>query len=100
MRLARTILVLLALLATLFVAAAFAWLNPGSVRLDLGVGAYTVPVAYALIAAIAVGWLLGLATTALWMMRMARERRRLTRSVRRAESELEALNRLPARDAG
>jgi uncharacterized integral membrane protein len=100
MRLARTILVILALLATLFFAAAFAWLNPDSVRLDLGIGAYTVPVAYALIAAIAVGWLLGLATTAFWMLRMARERRRLTRSVRRAEAEVEAMSRLPAQDAG
>ena len=100
MKLARTILIFLAVLAALFGAAAFAWLNPTSMTLDLGVGVYDIPVSYALIGSLAVGWLLGLLTSAAWMMRMARERRRLVRSVRRAESEVEAISKLPIQDAG
>jgi len=100
MRLVRTILLVLAVLAALFVAAAFAWLNPDSMVLDLGVGSYDVPIAYALIISLVIGWLLGLVTCAGWMMRMARERRRLAKSVRRAETEIEAISKLPVQDAG
>ena len=44
-------------------AAAFAWLNPQSITLDLGFGVVETPVAYAVIACLAVGWILGFITS-------------------------------------
>jgi len=96
----RRILLIIVVLAALAFAAGFAWLNPDAVQLDLGFGVFEVPVAYAFIACLAAGWALGLVTASFWLMRSAREKRRLKKSVNRAEAEIENLQKLPLTDGG
>ena len=96
----RRIFLIIVLVAALVVAAGFAWLNPGAVQLDMGFAVFDVPVSYALIACLATGWLLGLLTASIWLMRSLREKRRLARSVRKAEAEVENLHKLPLADGG
>jgi uncharacterized integral membrane protein len=100
MTILRRLFLIIMLVAALVVAAGFAWLNPGAVQLDLGFGVVAVPVSYALIACLAVGWLLGLLTASVWLMRSLREKRKLARSVRKAEAEVENLQKLPLADGG
>jgi uncharacterized integral membrane protein len=96
----RTLLLSLVGIAVLVVAAGFAWLNPGDVTLDLGVGVYELPLAYVVIAVFAVGWLFGLAGAAVWVFRTVGQRRRTARELRLAEAEVANLRRMPDADAG
>ena len=96
----RTIFLTVTGVAVIALAAAFAWLNPGNVTLDLGVGVYEVPVAYAIIGTLALGWLFGLLAAALWVMKSARQRRQIARQLRLAEAEVTNLRRMPDGDAG
>ena len=89
----RTLLLLLIGIAVIVVAAAFAWLNPGDVTLDLGVGVYQLPLAYVVIAVFAVGWLFGLVAAAVWIFRAAGQRRKTARDLRLAEAEVANLRR-------
>ena len=94
----RKYLVLIVLLAAVVLAAAFAWLNPHTIQLDLGVALVETPVAYAFIACLAVGWLLGLLSTLGWMLKTAARNRRERRAARQAEAEAESLRRLSIAD--
>jgi uncharacterized integral membrane protein len=96
----RTLLLSVIGVAVLVVAAAFAWLNPGDVTLDLGVGVYELPLAYVVITVFAVGWLFGLVAASVWVFRAAGERRRAARELRLAEAEVANLRRMPDADAG
>ena len=94
----RTILILVVLIAAVILAAGFAWLNPQAIELDLGIGVYEVPVAYAFIACLAVGWLLGLASATGWVVRLAARSRRQRRAAQLAEAEAESLRKLSVAD--
>jgi uncharacterized integral membrane protein len=96
----RTILLSLVGLALIGVAAGFVWLNPGTISLDLGVGVYEVPVAYAVIGAFALGWFFGLAAASVWMLKSAGQRRQVARQLRLAEAEVANLRRMPDGDVG
>lgn len=96
----RTTLLILVGIAAIGIAAAFAWLNPGSMTLDLGFGVYELPVAYAMIGAFACGWLFGLAVASVWVLKAAGQRRRIARQLRHAEAEVTNLRRLPDADVG
>jgi len=100
MSMLRKLFLILILIAALTVAGGFAWLNPDPVKLDLGFAVVDVPVSYVLITCVAIGWLLGLLTASVWLMRALREKRRLNRSVRKAEAEVENLQKLPLADGG
>jgi len=100
MSLLRRFFLILIVIAAFAVAGGFAWLNPDPVSLDLGFGVVDVPVSYALITCLAIGWLLGLLTASIWLMRALSEKRRLNRSVRKAEAEVENLQKLPLADGG
>ncbi len=100
MSMLRKLFLILILIAAFAVAGGFAWLNPDPVKLDLGFGVVDVPVSYVLITCVAIGWLLGLLTASVWLMRALREKRRLNRSVRKAEAEVENLQKLPLADGG
>lgn len=96
----RTALLAIVGIASIAVAAGFAWLNPGVITLDLGVGVYEIPTAYVVIAAFALGWAFGLFISAIWVFRAAGQRRRFARQLRLAEAEVANLRRMPDPDAG
>jgi uncharacterized membrane protein YciS (DUF1049 family) len=86
--------------AIVLLAAAFAYTNPGLITVDVGVARLEdVSMSLAFASAFGLGWLFGLACAALALLRMARERRRLRRDLRYAETELSTLRSLPLRDA-
>lgn len=94
----RRTLVLIAILAAVLLAAAFAWLNPQSMTLDLGVAMIETPVAYVVIACLAVGWVLGLLSAMGRVVRLAAQGRRDRKAAQRAEAEAENLRRLSITD--
>jgi len=94
----RNILLLVVILASIALASIFAWLNPQTIDLDLGVGVIHARIAYAVIASLAIGWLLGLLSALGWVVRLASRNRRERKATRIAETELENLRKLSAAD--
>ncbi|HEX5420362.1 MAG TPA: lipopolysaccharide assembly protein LapA domain-containing protein, partial [Gammaproteobacteria bacterium] len=94
-------MVLILLLAVVVVAVVvFAYGNPGTMSLDVGVAKLQhVPVGTAFAAAFGCGWIMGLFSAALAMLKGAHERRRLKRSLRSAQEEVRSLRDLPLSDA-
>lgn len=74
------------IVAALAVSALFTWLNPGEVELDLGYTAVTTPLGVAFVAAIAIGWLIGILSASLWVARVTADRRRLRAQLRDASA--------------
>lgn len=95
----RSFLIALLVLTVATVAAIFAALNPGPIRLDLAFGTAEVEKSLAIIAALAAGWVLGLACAGFGIARLRFQRRSLERALRLAEQEVQALRTLPVRDA-
>jgi uncharacterized integral membrane protein len=77
----------------------FTRINPGQVRLDLAFGVVepSIPMAFSL--TFVAGWLFGLVSTSLFMLRLVNERRRLRNALRVTESEVSRLRSLPIADA-
>jgi uncharacterized membrane protein len=94
----RVIVLLVVIVAAIGLAAMFAWLNPESIVVDLGVGVVQARIAYVVIASLALGWLLGLLSTLGWILRNASRNRRQRRAARIAEAELESLRKLSPAD--
>lgn len=94
-------LVLIVFVAAVVVAAVvFAYANPGTIALDVGVTRLEqVPIGAAFAVAFACGWAVGLVSGALAMLRGANERRRLRRNLRHAEDEVRTLRDTPLHDA-
>jgi uncharacterized integral membrane protein len=92
---------LIALLIVLvLIAAVFAYNNPESIAVDIGLMRLdNVPKSIAFATAFALGWLFGLVTAALALLRMLNERRRMKRGLRFAEAEVRGLRSLPLNDA-
>lgn len=78
--------------------ASFASLNPGAVRLDFYLIALEVPVALALVSALALGALLGLLAASGRLMRLRHELSDLRRKARLSAEEISNLRALPIRD--
>ena len=95
----RNLIVAVLSLVVLAAAAVFAALNPGRLSLDLAFVEITTAKSLALIAAFGLGWLLGVVSALLAMLRLLSERRKLRKSLRLAEQEVQALRSLPAIDA-
>lgn len=95
----RNVIVAVLSLLVLAAAATFAALNPGRLSLDLAFVEITTAKSLALIAAFGLGWVLGMVSVTLAMLRLFSERRRLRKSLRLAEQEVRALRSLPAIDA-
>ena len=91
----RAILAGTLILGTLLIAVTFAWLNPGRIDLDLGFAQTTVAAAVAFAITFALGWLFGLLSIGLYVLKLVRERRRLRRDVRVAEQEAKTMRTLP-----
>ena len=92
--------VILALFFAVLVAAIFAYNNPDRIAIDLGVVRLeSVPVTMAFTVCLAVGWIFGLITAGVAVLRMSAERRQLRRELRLAEAEVKSLRSLPLQDA-
>ena len=90
----------LVLLFLVLVAVVLAYSNPEPVSLDLGIARIDgVSLSVALAGAFAVGWLFGLISAGVALLRMIADRRRLRREIRFAEAELSSLRGLPLQDA-
>ena len=96
----RLIFLLAAIVLAVVIASAFAWLNPQSITLDLGFGVVETPVAYAVIACLAVGWILGLLSALGRVVRTAAQGRKDRKAAQRAEAAAESLRRLSISDDG
>ncbi len=94
----RFIVYLLIVLLVLVIAASFASLNPGNVTLDLAVGVIETRVALAFAITFILGWLVGMATLTLFVLKLLNDRRKLRKSVKLAEAEVSNLRQLPMRD--
>ncbi len=93
------VLILLVTLA-LVIGAVFAWLNPGSISLDLAFGKVDLLKSQAFVGALALGWLLGLLSAGGYVLKLMNDRRRLKKSIRLAQTEVTNLRSLPMQDAG
>jgi uncharacterized membrane protein YciS (DUF1049 family) len=84
-----------AVLAVLLLAVGvFAYSNPEPIDVDIGITRFErVPMAAAFSIAIAIGWVLGVLSAGLALLRAAGEKRRLKQDLKYAETELRA--RLP-----
>jgi putative membrane protein len=90
----------LILLLFLLIAAVFAFNNPEPIAVDVGIVRFEgVSMSVAFIVCFAAGWLFGLVSAGMALLRMAAERRRLRRDLRLAETELSRLRSLPLQDA-
>lgn len=88
------------LLVFLLLAVVFAYSNPTPIDVDLGViRVEQVSMALAFTVVFACGWLFGIVSAALTLLRSAREKRRLRKDLTYAETELSSLRRLPVDDA-
>ena len=96
----RKIALFLSLLIIVLLTAVFAYNNPESISVDIGFTQFeNVSVSLAFVVAFAVGWLFGLLSAGIAVIRMASERRRLRRDLRLAEAEVSSLRSLPLHDA-
>ncbi|HRP35129.1 MAG TPA: lipopolysaccharide assembly protein LapA domain-containing protein [Gammaproteobacteria bacterium] len=73
-------------LTALALSAFFTSLNPGEINLDLGFAALKAPLGLAFVAALALGWLLGVLSLFGWAARLAADRRRLRGELKRASA--------------
>lgn len=95
MAIVRKLLLLFALLVLLLLGAVFAVSNPESIPVDIGLVRFdsvSMPLAFG--AAFAAGWLFGVACTALTLLRLTSEARRLRRRLESARAELDTAHRL------
>ena len=84
----------------ILLAAMFAYSNPNPIDIDIGfVKLERVSLALAFAFVFVAGWLFGLITVALTLMRHATEKRRLKKSLRHAEAELTTLRAPQTEDA-
>ncbi len=91
---------LIILVVIVFVAMfTFTAMNTGSVELDLGFHKATYPISMAFVATLVIGWLLGMSSMLVFVLRLISERRTLRRALRMSESEVSSLRSLPLSDA-
>ena len=88
------------LLFFMLLAAVFAYSNPELIDIDIGVMKITqVSMSIAFAVVFAIGWIFGLVSAGAALLQAARERRRLRKDLRYAETELRTLRGLSLQDA-
>ena len=95
----RNLVLPLLFFAILLLAVVFAALNPGPISVDLGFAEKQMQKSLALTLAFAAGWLFGMLSLGLVLLRLWQERRRLRKSLRLAEAEVRTLRSLPVEHA-
>ncbi|MDH3647875.1 MAG: lipopolysaccharide assembly protein LapA domain-containing protein [Gammaproteobacteria bacterium] len=96
----RTLIFVVLLIIVVLLAAVFAWLNPGSVQLNLAFAEVDLEKSQAFALTLAVGWIFGALSATVLVLKLLRERRRLRKEARLAEAEADNLRSLPLRDGG
>ena len=96
---ARNLLFFLVVFSGLVIATIFAALNPGLISLDLAFTETEVQKSLALTVAFGAGWLFGLLSAGLVLIKSVTERRRLRKSLTLAEAEVTTLRSMPINDA-
>lgn len=76
-----------------------AWLNTGVVEIRYLLGTININLSFALFMALLFGWILGLATSLLFIFRLRRELARARKDVKMLEAEVNNLRSIPIRDA-
>ena len=77
----------------------FTRINPGLIKIDLAFDTVEPSITMAFAVTFVLGWIFGLACTAVFIIKLVNERRRLRKSLRIAESEVSSLRSLPIADA-
>ncbi len=96
----RKIFLFLLVLLIAFLAAVFSYNNPGNITIDVGFARFEdASVSLAFVIAFAIGWLFGLLSVGIAIVRITNERRRLRRNLKLAEAEVSSLRSLPLHDA-
>jgi uncharacterized membrane protein YciS (DUF1049 family) len=96
----RLILFAVALTAFILLAAMFAYTNPQPIDVDIGfVRVEKVSMAVAFVVTFASGWVFGLLSAGLSLLKSANEKRRLRKDLRYTEAELANLRATAAQDA-
>jgi len=95
----RYVLFIVFLIAVFTVAVVFAAINPAPVKLDLAFTTIEIQTSLALLAFLGVGWLFGLLSSALLLLKFLNERRQLRKALRLAEAEVKSLRSMPVHDA-
>ena len=96
----RKIGLLLSLLVIVLLASVFTYSNPDTIAVDIGfVRLEEVSMSVAFAVCFAVGWLFGLLSAGIALIRIVSERRQLRRNLRLAEAEVSSLRSLPLHDA-
>jgi len=96
----RRILFFLFLVLLALAAAVFAYSNPDSIAIDIGIMRFEeISMSVAFAGAFALGWVFGLICAGVALLGMARERRRLRRDIQFAEAEIQSLRSMPLQDA-
>ena len=95
----RVVILVLLIILALVIGAVFSWLNPGTITLDLAFAKVELLKSQAFVGALALGWLLGLASAGGYVLKLLNDRRRLKKSMRLAQTEVTNLRSLPMQDA-
>ncbi len=77
----------------------FTYSNPGQVELDLWFREIQTSIPIAFTTTFIFGWIFGLVSTGIFIIRLVNERRQLRKALRIAESEVSSLRNLPIADA-
>lgn len=97
---ARKTALLLVLLLVALLTAVFAYNNPDRIAIDIGFTRIEdASMSLAFTVCFALGWLFGIISAGVALVRMAGERRRLRRDLKLAEAEVSSLRSLPLHDA-
>ena len=81
-------------------AATFAYNNSDVVSIDLGIIQFKdIPISIAFIFIFSVGWIFGLLTVGIALIRVVSDRRKLRRNLRAVELEMNNIRRRPLKDA-
>ena len=77
----------------------FTRINPGLIKIDLAFGTIEPSFSMAFAVTFVLGWIFGLACTAVFIIKLVNERRRFRKALRIADSEVSSLRSLPIADA-
>ena len=90
------IIVVLAVAGVVFV---FTSLNKGMIEVNLAFDTVTTSIPFALTATFVIGWLFGVLSMGVYVLKLLNERRNLKRSLRMTQTEVSSLRNLPLSDA-
>ena len=100
MAIIRRFILYITLIALLLVAATFAYNNSAVVSIDLWITQFEdIPISIAFVLIFSLGWIFGLFTVGVALIRTASDRRKLRRKLRAVELEIDNIRRRPLQDA-